>query len=98
MINPQELRLGNWVNNALSQPIQVEIENIKWAQDIYSIPLSPEILEKARFEFGIELQDFVKGKHRFIEKRFKFDAIFSDSGILYYGLHTKIQYITANYT
>jgi len=52
MISANELRIGNWVNNALSQPIQVEVENIKWAQDIYPIPLSPEIMFKAGFTYS----------------------------------------------
>lgn len=54
MINPQELRLGNWVNlydwDSESKPHQItEIINGDQFIDCTPIPLSPEILEKAGF-------------------------------------------------
>jgi hypothetical protein len=57
MIPSQELRIGNWVskNSTSVDPIQLNRKLFEWAvcqwvcKDIYPIPLSPEILEKAGF-------------------------------------------------
>lgn len=47
----EELRIGNIVLNVLNQPIRVDWENIKWANDVNPIPLTPEILEKLGFKW-----------------------------------------------
>ncbi len=57
------------------------------------IPLTEEILLKCGFDFGIKLQDFVKGKYQFVEITNTIDGYFSEEGIIYYGLITKIKHL-----
>jgi hypothetical protein len=49
---------------------------------------------KFGFVFGIHLQDFTKGKYAWVELKNKnLYGEFSESGIFYFGIKTKIQYV-----
>ena len=105
MIQTNELRIGNYVGG-LFDIEQVSVikaitendfsyerisdEEYFIGNSIKPIPLTEEWLLKFGFEFGIKLQNFVKGKHQFVELGF-INGYFSEIGIFYYGLKTEIK-------
>lgn len=102
-ISPQQLRLGNYLSvpdakieatrvRAL-EPNYIVCENCSGDIDFFkAIPLTEEWLLRFGFTFGIKLEDFVKGKHQFVEKG-KFSGLFSEKGYFYFSIETKIQYV-----
>lgn len=103
-LKANELRIGNYLNGKQGHVIITEIRenNIVKIQDNTSsfyvgtclkpIPLTKEWLLKFGFVFGIELQDFVKGKHQFIELNC-LCGYFSENDIFYYAEKTKLKYV-----
>lgn len=74
-VNPQELRIGNWINK-FCRPIQIlpmdlvylyGENNTEFAENYEPIKLSPEILEKAGFEFVPEVGGFLDKNHIIFE-------------------------------
>ena len=58
------------------------------------IPLNEEWLLKFGFEFGIKLQNFVKGKYQFVqEKNNILFGDFSEQGIFYFNGKIKIHHV-----
>lgn len=56
------------------------------------IPLTEQWLLDFGFIFGMEIQDFVKGKYKYVE----IDVLkgnFSDIGVFYYSIKTQIKYV-----
>lgn len=52
MINNRELRLGNWVNDYLNNPVQIEALHFEVTPQVSPIELSPELLERCGFKYG----------------------------------------------
>ena len=104
-LTAEELRIGNYVLKSLKSGQGRKIIDKIGVQDLIRIredigcfnyeciPLTEEILLKCGFDFGIKLQDFVKGKYQFVEIINTIDGYFSEEGILYYGLITKIKHL-----
>lgn len=100
-----ELRIGNWVRfkHLLCFIITIKQDNCEIQSSrvivnssydfIEPIPLTPEILEKCGFSFGINLQSFVRGRHQFVEIKNMIDGYLSEDGVFYYGVRTKIQHL-----
>lgn len=105
MIKENEIRVGNYYNRTetLRKDIIgiVKFDSSDWyaigecmdyLESYDPIPLTEEILLKCRVKFGIKLQDFVKGKHQFVEIGI-LNGLFSEEGIFYYGLQTKLKHL-----
>lgn len=69
MINPKELRIGNWVldtiyleEDEIGKPLKIEYFHFTQPGDYFSpIPLTPEILEKAGFRaVDAEIEGFTR--------------------------------------
>jgi hypothetical protein len=106
MIKANELRIGNWVErtetlrNDIIGYVQFDLsdwyaigECMDYLESYKPIYLNSEILKNCGFIFGIQLQDFVKGKYQFVEIKNIIDGYFSEEGFFYYGLRTKLQYL-----
>lgn len=97
MIKANEIRLGNYVVSIENNIYQIDEHDFEYTHngcisDINPIPLTEEWLTKFGFVFGIELQDFVKGKHQFIELNC-LCGYFSENDIFYYAEKTKLKYV-----
>lgn len=107
MIQANEARRGNWVLfdnrhfkiDVISEEFptldttEFGIGVVNW-NNIQPIPLTEEILLKCGFVLGMRLEDFVKGKYRFVEIKGGITyGEFSESGVFYFNTKTKIQYL-----
>lgn len=98
----RELRIGNWVYNETTRenmevyPMMIpQLNRLDGtSHNIKPIPITEEILLKCGFVIGMRLQNFVKGKYCFVDKK---DGIvygeFSEEGIFYFNSKTKMYYI-----
>lgn len=92
-MKPTELRLGNCVYSIYGNVVKITVidETTHWAKPIQ---LTEEWLLKLGFEFGIQLQDFTKGKYKFVQLKNKIIyGDFSEVGIFYFNITTKLLYV-----
>jgi hypothetical protein len=100
----EELRIGNLVKgkeiNVYWTVEAIDSNSIfsygKWRSlDAFEpIPLTEEWLLKFGFEFGIKLQNFVKGKYQFVQSKNNIlFGDFSENGIFYFNGKIKIHHV-----
>lgn len=96
MIQANELRIGNVVDNGLGQWLEVSLENLAWHKTMQPIPLSPDILEKLWFTeldddglYGLDGHNEITLQARYLENEGKFDLLYNDesTGVIVSFVH-----------
>ena len=84
-----ELRIGNWVNNVINQPIQVGILQIKYSDDFNPIPLTEEWLVKFGFESNNSSSNFLT----YYNERYDYRIEIYQDGDVWFDELRKIQHV-----